>query len=615
MVNAHSISAGAAKPPSVSLTRDQLIRMILVGIFAAFSLARVVPDAIRAVYPLGLFGYATDGDGIVLSASAPRKGSDAIEIGDRVRIDRIPPFDRKPGLVPAGFTYDNYDRRLPIERQGQLRVLHLVAHPEPVANRVTALVRILIYIASVLLGALLFLIKPSMFTGAFFVYALGGEYPTTYSDLFLTPFPPWRELPALIGNTLRGAATPACLLFALYLLLESRLQRRIAAIACIALALGLGAIHAYSNWLLTYAAAPGQRLDAFYADTTAALTILTLVVFTLRYVRVAEALRTPAAVMLAAFVVAGIARILTAQLFPGHMSAWVNGVLQTAPIIPILAVWFAVVRHSFFNVDFVVSRGVVFAALTAAMLGFIAAGEELATYLFYNNADLAYVVFSAIGLGFGAVLGRVKEFCNRVVDRFIFHDRLSQRIALELISGYILDAESAEDVYRALLEDASHALKLSFGGILTRRENGDFELTQSHGWPEALDVRLDANDDLTREINRSRGAMMFSGKQSGIIRRAFPTGRLTFAAPLFADRKVGAIVVYGHNVSGLDLDPEEREILVRVVEHASIALREIELAHYRAAVTKLVKTTPDPVFAQISRQPFGLGPAEETELR
>src|ERR1700692_3407655 len=304
MGNRHSISAGAAKPPSVSLTRGQLIRMILVGIFAAFSLARVVPDAIRAVYPLGLFGYATDGDGVVLSAPATSpapRGSDAIEIRDRVRIDRIAPFDRKPGIVPAAFTYDNYDRRLPIERQGQLRVLHLVAHPEPVASRVTALVRILIYIASVLLGALLFLIKPSMFTGAFFVYALGGEYPTTYSDLFLPPFPPWRELPALIGNTLCGAATPACLLFALYLLLESRLHRRIAAIACIALALALGAIHAYSNWLLTYAAAPGQRLDAFYADTTAALTLLTLVVFTLRYVRVAEALRTPAAVMLAAF--------------------------------------------------------------------------------------------------------------------------------------------------------------------------------------------------------------------------------------------------------------------------------------------------------------------------
>ena len=99
MVNARSTSAGAP-PPSVSLTRGQLIRMIVVGIFAAFSLARVVPDAVRAVYPLGQFGYATDGDAVVLTAPAkPAKGADAILVGDRVRIDRIKPFDRKPGLA------------------------------------------------------------------------------------------------------------------------------------------------------------------------------------------------------------------------------------------------------------------------------------------------------------------------------------------------------------------------------------------------------------------------------------------------------------------------------------------------------------------------------------
>jgi hypothetical protein len=55
------------------------------------------------------------------------------------------------------------------------------------------------------------------------------------------------------------------------------------------------------------------------------------------------------------------------------------------------------------------------------------------------------------------------------------------------------------------------------------------------------------------------------------------------AAPLFFDRSVSAIVVYGHSVSGLDLDPEERDQLVRVVAHASIALHQIELARYRAA--------------------------------
>jgi len=35
---------------------------------------------------------------------------DVVLPGDRVRIDQIKPFDRKPGLVGRGFTYDNPDR-------------------------------------------------------------------------------------------------------------------------------------------------------------------------------------------------------------------------------------------------------------------------------------------------------------------------------------------------------------------------------------------------------------------------------------------------------------------------------------------------------------------------
>jgi hypothetical protein len=40
--------------------------------------------------------------------------------------------------------------------------------------------------------------------------------------------------------------------------------------------------------------------------------------------------------------------------------------------------------------------------------------------------------------------------------------------------------------------------------------------------------------------------------------------------------------VFGHNVSGLDLDGEERELLVRIIAHASIALNAIELERYRS---------------------------------
>ena len=140
-------------------------------------------------------------------------------------------------------------------------------------------------------------------------------------------------------------------------------------------------------------------------------------------------------------------------------------------------------------------RGVVFAALSAALLGFVAITEELAGYLFYNNVDVAYIVLSAVRVGILRVLAASVGSCTLFVDRFIFRERSSQREALELIGGYVLDAESAEDVYRALLEDAPHALKLSFGGILMRRENGDFELTQSHNWPDDSTVRLESPTD------------------------------------------------------------------------------------------------------------------------
>jgi hypothetical protein len=240
-----------------------------------------------------------------------------------------------------------------------------------------------------------------------------------------------------------------------------------------------------------------------------------------------------------------------------------------------------VIRHHFFDVDWVVSRAVVYVALTGALLGTISALEEIGTYVFYNNTDLAYGFLIAISMCVGSFTGKIKGWLDRILDRFVFRDRMQQRLALELIAGYVIDAETSADVNRALLQDATHALKLSFAGIFTRREDGAFILTEGYRWPADCINRLEADDDLTRAITRSRGAIPLTGKETRLIRKAFPHERLTFAAPLFLERAVEAIIIYGHNVEGLDLDPDEREQLTRLVAHASIALTAIELARYR----------------------------------
>jgi hypothetical protein len=93
---------------------------------------------------------------------------------------------------------------------------------------------------------------------------------------------------------------------------------------------------------------------------------------------------------------------------------------------------------------------------------------------------------------------------------------------------------------------------------------------------------LSAEHQLTRDIERTRGVFSREAVRSTMIKALFPNDRLTYAAPLYFDRAVAAIVFYGHSATGLDIDPEERAALARVMGNASIALSAIELTRCRA---------------------------------
>ena len=610
------MTAEPASLPKVSLSRSQTIRLIVVGILVVLALLPVVPDFVRFAYPLHFFGYQTNSDGVVTvvaprtprtpgpvaqaaakivalvqgkTSAAPRATpppeQDPILRRDRVRIDRIKPFDRKSGLTGRGYTYDNPQRYLPIERNGEERILHLVSRgPESDTLRSIDMLRIVLCIAAVGLGAMLFLVKPSIATAAFFVFCLAAvEAPSTFFDTLLPM--PWRPLPAWIHDTMRGAVRPALLLFAFCLIdgdADAPRERVFAWFAAV-IALALGTLNAYAQWSLNYAALPAEWFEQALRLCSYALSALIVIALLVAFVRAPGNDRHRISWIAVAFVFAGIARFASDAWYPGHINGWQNGLLVSATIVPIVTIWIAVIRHQFFNVDFVVSRAVVYVSLSAAVIGTISVAEEVGTYVFYQNTDLAYGVLIGVSMIVGAFTGKLVAVFDRIADRFIFRDRHKQREALELIGGYILDAETVEDVHRALLQDAAIALKLSFGGILARQPDGGYQLAQSYDWPADLTIELGPDDALTRAIARTRGALTFTGKDTRIIQQSFPNERLAFAAPLFFDRTVSGIVVYGHNVSGLDLDPDERENLVRVVAHASIALNTIELNRYRNA--------------------------------
>jgi hypothetical protein len=594
--------------PQVSLSRRQYLRLTIVGIIVAMAIARVVPDFVRIAYPLHFFGYSTDANAIVRTAAVPRPAAsapahpargrkghapkaaagtgpvDRIFVGDRVRLDRVKPEDRKPGIVGRAFSYDNPDRHLPIERNGREQVIHLAGRAETPQLRFLDMLRIVIFVIAVSLGAILFLIKPSYGTAGFFIFCLGAvEGPSTYLPT-LMPYP-YRIAPDVVGPFIAGCVRPALMLFAFALIDGDADMPRERAFAWFAAAVGIviGSASAYANWLLIYDARPTESIVRAVTGANYAVSTLTALAFVVAFVRAHANDRHRIGWIVVAFLFAGLARLISEEF---ATKLWMNSILVSASIVPIVVVWIAVIRHQFFNVDFVVSRAVVYVALTAAVIGTITVTEEIGTYIFYNNTDLTYGVLIAISMGVGSLTGKIKELLDRAVDRFIFHDRRNQREALDLIAGYVLDAETFEDVYRALLQDAPHALKLAFGGVLARQPDGSYALAQSCDWPPDCVIQLGPSDEMTQAITRTRGALTFSGKDTRLIQESFPGERLTFAAPLFYGRTVSGIVVYGHNVSGLDLDPDEREQLVRVVAHASIALNAIELAKLHKLATQ-----------------------------
>jgi len=579
------VDAQSAPLPKVQLNRWQSLRLTAVGFVVAFMLLRVVPDVYRLMVPLGTFDYATNDDGVVNKAPATRpKGTDALLLGDRVRIDRIQPFDRKPGLARNGFTQYNFDRWLPIERDGRERVVYLKATAEPMASRAVITLRIVLYAAAVGFAALLLIINPRLATFAFFLFCLGGAEPTTFTDTLFDP--PWREIPAWIGDTIAGQAPFALLLFALCLGVVSRRARAVIAVVLGVVAFAFGTLHAYDSWRLTYAGLPAEWYRSVYARAETITNVLTTIAFAAAFIRTRGAERQRTGWIIASFALAGAGRILSERYFPSHLNFWENGVLLSLSIIPVIVVWIAVVKHHFFDVDFMVSRALVYTAITAAVLAIVGGSEELLTYLFYNNTNLAYGFTIAVSLVVGSTFGKVRDFLESFVDRFIFRERHAQRTALERVEANLLDADDAAMVYSVLLHEVPSILDLSFSGIMMRLADGGYTLAHEWNWPPECVDELSPDHPLTLDIYKSRGVLPEDAVKSTMVKELFPNERLTYAAPLYFDRNVSALVLYGHSITGLDIDPEERIALIRVMSNASIALNAIELAMYRDAYTE-----------------------------
>ena len=586
------------------------VALLLLTIYA---LAMVAPDFLRVVRPLGSFGMATNGDGVIYDVQRPFASQEdspawraGLRVGDRLDLVamRCAPVDT---LVCASMLAQwagvNYvmpgrEARLFIAAAGErpAREIRLTAEPRP-ANSLLDLVVALSTLAGILVvlgAAWLVWTRPGAMTWGFFVYVIQfnpGEAFQFWAWLQLWPV-------ALLANdaislVMQAAAYTGLLVFALRAPVD-RVERRWRTIerALPALAIvfflvalpGMGTVFGYP----TEAWARGLFLVGF-AVGAGALAIL----FGRRrdlsprdYQRIRWVI-WGCLIGLPAYLLAQLSQETSAfdeLLGPGLTSEEVAAALFLVNGILCLFVVEAVRRPTVVNVSIPLRRATVLGLLLSVPVLFL--HKQIETIDEYIH--LPYWAWLAVASALVYLIARGHEFATELVNRLFDREFIRAERRLSEVGETILQSGSVAEIERLLVHEPMRSLKLASAAVF-RDEDGVFRRRLSAGWDAGDADTLAGDDALLAGRFRRKPYALDAASAAHALRAGLPhdVARPVLAAPVGNARHCYAVVLYGGHEAGTDLDGNERHLLGSLAHEAGIAYAHVESETLRRRIAEL----------------------------
>jgi len=274
--------------------------------------------------------------------------------------------------------------------------------------------------------------------------------------------------------------------------------------------------------------------------------------------------------------------------WPAAWSAagWTVDILAGAQILIPTTVAYAVLKHHVLDINFVLSRAVVFAVLTTIIIGVFVSAEWLIGHVL-DLQRIASVVNLGIALGLGLGLNGLHKRIDSLVDSLIFRRRRLAQAQLERVAAGIAHATSSDAVDIALVDEPVNALELSSAAVFRRADDGDFNRAASIGWPSGAAEKLQPNDPLVLHMQGERGPM----RLRTVIRHGdnFPKEAAApiVAFPLLVRHQLEGLALYGLHVTGEDVDPDEIRSISNLTTQAAAAYDHLEAAALRQQVDTL----------------------------
>jgi hypothetical protein len=553
-------------------------RALAVVVIGMWMIGTAMPGLMRVWNGESGNGLVTDYDGWVTDV-APRSAASAAGIveGDRVVAPFPPGFLREP---PETLTL-----RLAHGDATRTVTLRPSVYSLSGTQRVRELMLYASYAMFLFVGSAVLLLRPSAMTWAFYLYCVLRRY----GDLGFywpgsTPFF-WAN--TLLLATLGGASCALVLMFALRFptnVLAGWRRWANAAAVVIAVVFPLAWFAFFVR--VSFLGLPSQSFVDLLVRLTSVVYLAGAAVFTWTFLRSRGDERQRLR-WIVVFPTVLVLRVVAINL-PYTLPDWfAEGLVVLAVSVP-LAVAYAVVRRKVFDIEFVISRALVYGSITSVIGGtFLLVDWFMSKQFAETRFTLTAEIIVALALG--SWLNILHRNVDRFVDSTFFRQRHLAEQRLARASAAVLRADSREAVDRFLVHEPVEALELTSAALFRQRAaGGEFTRELAIG-DEVQPHALNADDPLVLHLLAEGAPVRLADVRWSADYVANQLGGAVLAAPVLLRDQLAAVVLYGAHKTGADIDPDEVRSLMPLVERAGAAYDHIEARALRAQVDALTR--------------------------
>jgi hypothetical protein len=579
---------------------------VCVILLACWALAVIIPDFWRVYGTFGSLGFEANNDGIVTDVSSPGRVVPPIAVGDRIDLKRtrlkdlLEAYAGMGGMqyVPLGqvnhfYIFSGSAGNKPSE----LHTAYAEPHPLDLETRIPLFLDQCFGVFFILLAAFLLLKRPSAMTLGFFLFALWYNPGQAYVSYILLERWPW----ALVAQEFLQAIVQSLgyIGFAIFALRfpEGRVTgwRKWIERSLPFLAVYLLAVHFWSFGTILGLHTEFVTSLAYISGYALDILIIVALVARLREEKPIERQRMK-------WVLFGCMVGLPAFIFADSnesTSLW-DAVYQVfrlpTPSEAVLdyfymvnaavafAVAYAVLRHRVIDVRIVLRR-----ALARSIVWVIVGVGLIQTIMFIEDrvrGRLQTLFFVTLIIFISLLFEWLHERINERIDEIIFRHLHHAAEHLARVEAALMKAADPDEIESLLIGEPAAALQLGSAAVFRRDEDGTFrQHVPAVGWANTS-FELELSDPIVKRIGVDFGPQRVSSARFA-KQVTSETGQPALAIPIFCQKVLVAVALYGLHQRGDDFEQREIDCLEKLGLSASASYEQYENEKLRRLLAEM----------------------------